>query len=96
MHPLLKSLYIQRVSALYVCHLQGCHKLYLHHYLNHKLSQLIRCYVTFIYIYIYIYNDNGVHLSISVMSRLYIYIYIYIYNDNGVHLSISDITASEL
>ena len=49
MHRLLKSLHIQRVSALYICHLQGCHlQLYLHHYLNHKLSQLTRCYVTYV------------------------------------------------
>ena len=24
------------------------YKLYLHHYLNHKLSQLTRCYVTYV------------------------------------------------
>jgi hypothetical protein len=50
MHHLLKSLYIQRVSADYMFAIfrDVTYKLYLHHYLNHKLSQLTRCCVTYI------------------------------------------------
>jgi hypothetical protein len=50
MHHLLKSLYIQRVSADYrfAIFRDVTYKPYLHHYLNHKLSQLTRCYVTYI------------------------------------------------
>jgi hypothetical protein len=49
MHRLLKSLHIQRVSAyMFAIFRDVTFKLHLHHYLKHTLSQLTRCYVTYI------------------------------------------------
>jgi hypothetical protein len=68
MHRLLKSLYIRRVSADYrfAIFRDVTYKLCLHHYLNHKLSQLTRCYVT------YIKMNTFFLSSFSILSFIYI------------------------